>query len=247
MFLFETKDGEPDDFPPDLSPALRSLDPQWEINAKLKKAFREGLRDIICLAATGNRYFKLELEARGVLSENKLHSPGFRRSFKAFLKLVAVHTYPTPKYSRVGADPEKRPALRLTEEFWQKEWVQAVFEKIREIEGKTSGSFTEDVFQAMVDGATGKFISQKTRGGERGKDLITYIAINAARWRRVGEDRDPKENWKEIVNELRRAGFEDYINKKIVGPGKDKNNLENAINAYRQVALYFHHPDYENP
>jgi len=74
---------------------------------------------------------------------------------------VSIHTFSTPRRS----DPEERPILRLTEEFWSKEWVQRIFKKLKELDSpKRTQSLMKNVYQAMVDGATGNFVSKKTIG-----------------------------------------------------------------------------------
>lgn len=217
-FLTWTRDGMPDDsIPPGIHPDDPRL-PELERIASLRPTaqFMEGLREIICVAATGRRYADLENEARGILRSTKKHSASFRRQFKAFLKLISVHTYATPRGS------EDCPALRLTEEFWSKEWVRPAFEKAKEIDSAA-------VYKAMADGASGKFISGKTRG----KDLIVYIASSSLRW-------DAQQNTlDEIATELREAGFGEWLDKHQVD-GVDLENIRKALASCKQDKIFFH-------
>ena len=225
-YLAVTKDGDPAPLQTDITPD----DPRYSEHKRivqLRKQAWEAYREIICVASTGIRYSDLEKSSRMILNGTKFPSPTFRTQFKAFLKLVSIHTFATPR----EFDPEKRPILRLTEEFWSKEWVQQIFKILKELDSpKRTQSLVGDVYQAMVDGATGRFVSKKTIG----VDDIAYIAMNNPRWEKK------KMTNREIEKELQEKGSKWIKTTTDSTEGKDILGLiRKAIRRIGRTDLYF--------
>lgn len=226
LFLVVTKDGDPSLLQTDIP----SGDPRYLESlrlARLRKQAWGAYREIICVASTARRYSDLKKSSRMILDGTKYPSPTFRKQFKAFLKLVSIHTFATPH----RPDSENRPTLRLTEEFWSKEWVQQIFKKLKELDSKKPiQPLLGEVYQAMVDGATGRFVSQKTIG----VDVISYIATNNPRWKKK------KMTSREIEKELHEKGCKWIKTKTDSTKGIDTLGvIRKAIHRIGQTDLYF--------
>jgi hypothetical protein len=221
-YLAATKDGDPAPFPIDISPDDPRY-PKLQRIIQLRKQADETYREIICVAATGRRYLDLEQSAKMILQSTKAMEKSFAQYLKAFLALVSIHTFATPR----EFDPEKRPILRLTEEFWSKEWVPLVFVKLREFDARHKNSdLIAKTYEAMAKGATDAFVSKKTVG----YDIITHIAMNTPRWEKE------RKSIAAIKEELASEGYE--ITDSIFGE-----NVRKAIKRYGQYFMFFDRGD----
>jgi hypothetical protein len=222
LFLAVTKDGDPAPLPTDIPPDDPRY-PKLQRIIQLRKQAWETYREIICVAATGKRYLDLEQSAKMILQSTKTMEKSFAQYLKAFLALVSIHTYATPRRS----DPEQRPILRLTEEFWSKEWVPLVFVKLREFDAKHKNpNLIAKTHEAIAKGATGAFVSKKTVG----YDIITYIAMNTPRWEKE------RKSIAAIQEELVSEGYE-------MTDSIFNENVRKAKKRYGQYFMFFDRGD----
>jgi len=218
LFLAVTKDGDPAPLQTDIlldDPRYKKL----QRIIQLRKEAWEITRDIICKASTAKGYSDLEQSAKMILQSTNTTGRSFPQYLKAFLALVSIHTIASGNTREQG----KIPGVSLTREFWGKEWVPLVFEKLREFDAKhTNSDLIAKVYEAMAKGATDAFISKKTSG----KDYITHIAMNAPRWKKE------KKEIAAIVKELNSEGV--VFTDSIFGE-----NVRKGIARYGQLFMYF--------
>jgi len=229
-FLAATKDGDPSPLQTDIP----LDDPRYKDHLRIvewRKQAWEIYREIICMASTAKGYLDLEQSAKMILQATNTAGKPFAQYLKAFLALVSIHSIASGNTRGRG----KIPSVSMTGEFWGKEWVPLVFEKLREFDAKHKNSgYIAKIYEAMARGATDKFV----RGGTIGAELITYIAMNAVWWKDEGKTDQ------EIHDELKAKGFNRWAkDRRDAEPEAEKQdyeeNVRKARSKFAQYGLRF--------